>query len=236
MSQVTVQLVQPIGSSNISLTITDSGYLPETFNVSSNGINTTSTSTSTSGAITTNYNAKIMVASINNGKSNYNYTNTIISQPNLIYTTSYFTTTTSEFSSITFTPSDTDGFINTNEEIIQGDYTNNQTGYNNPFAANYLQVVSPTSDPNTYYNFIYINSYNNTSQVIGQIIYNHSQNTYTAQSTISLYNYQNLVLLANKSIAHYTNYPGPSDPITPLIFDAMFEMNSYAFNRLLNYI
>jgi len=216
MSTIVVQ-VYPDKPEKPTVTIYDNEYQPSSFNLFSDSRNSGSSCNSTK------YIADVITSSINNIDSTYTYTNTITSNPT--YTSSYLTTTTNESLFINFTPVK----IYANTIDIIGNY-NSPSQYYTIFSANQLEIIKPSDkDPLTYFNFYNIN----TTKSIGTITYNPSENSYTAHSSNSLDNYQNLVILANNSIVYYTNYPN-NDVITPLIFDAMFAMNSYAFNRLFN--
>ena len=216
MSTIVVQ-VFPNKPENPTVSIYDNGYQTSNFNLFSDY------NVSGSYCNSTKYIANVVTSSINKD-SKYTYNNTITSNPS--YTTSYFTTsTTTETSFINFTPENGKANI----VNIIGNY-NSSSQYSTIFSANQLEIIESTDNVKlTYFNFYNIN----TTKSIGTITYNPSENSYTAHASNSLDNYQNLVLLSNNSIVHYTNYPN-NDVITPLIFDAMFAMNSYAFERLFN--
>lgn len=137
---------------------------------------------------------------------------------------SSFETTNKSFSTITF-KSPLNGIFN-----FVGDYTNTISNFSNQFKANKLEIIKPSGNiKSTTFNFYF------DTELIGVIIYDPSENSYTATSNNSIFNYQNLVILANKAIVHYTQFPN-KDPVTPEIFNAMYSMNAYALNRALNFV
>jgi hypothetical protein len=228
-------------ASDVIVQISDSGYVPSTypysFDVSSNYFNSflnpDFSVTFNMGITTTSLNINGNV-----GTSILNYTNLITGASQMnpqTSITSQFTCLDNVNSSIiTFT----DISNNSNAVSFNGNYINQITGYSvTNLSSNYLGVTQPTSsDKKTYFNFSYISS-NGIFTPTGTIVYDPEQNAYTSTANSTLLNYQNLLILANKSIVHYTKYGNNNnDPVTTAIFNAMFNMNSYAFNRLVNYV